>query len=70
MQDTSLPWLVLQLTHSPAKVGLLVFCRYVPFLVLGLFSGTLADRLDNRRLLICTQSGQLVTAATLAALAF
>jgi hypothetical protein len=36
MQDTALPWLVLQLTHSPLQVGLLVFCRYGPFLVAGL----------------------------------
>jgi len=39
MQDTALPWLVLQLTHSPFQVGLLVFCRYGPFLVGGLWGG-------------------------------
>jgi MFS family permease len=49
---------------------LLVFCRYLPFLVFGLFSGTLADRFDNRRLLIWSQAGQLATASTLAVLAF
>ena len=44
MQDTALPWLVLQLTHSPFKVGLLVFCRYGPFMVGGLYGGVIADR--------------------------
>ena len=39
MQDTALPWLILGLTHSPIYVGALVFARYAPFLVFGLFSG-------------------------------
>jgi MFS family permease len=70
MQDTTLPWLMLQLTQSPTQVGLLVFCRYIPFFLLGLFSGALADRFDNRRLLMWSQAGQLVTTSALAVLAF
>jgi MFS family permease len=70
MQDTALPWLVLLLTHSPVAVGLLVFARYAPFMLFGLFSGVLADRLDNRRFVIFTQSGSMVVAAALAVLAF
>jgi MFS family permease len=70
MQDAALPWLVLQLTHSPTQVGLLVFCRYAPFLIIGLFSGVLADRFDNRRILICSQAAQLLAASALAVLAF
>src|SRR5215211_7029975 len=70
MQDTALPWLVLQLTHSPFHVGLLVFCRYGPFMVGGLYGGVIADRFDNRRVLICSQSLALCVAAALAAVAF
>jgi MFS family permease len=70
MQDTALPWLVLLLTHSPVAVGLLVFARYAPFMLFGLFSGVLADRLDNRRFVILTQSGSMLVAAGLAVLAF
>jgi MFS family permease len=70
MQDTALPWLVLVLTHSPIAVGLLVFARYAPFMLFGLFSGVLADRLDNRRFVILTQSGSMLVAAALAVLAF
>jgi MFS family permease len=70
MQDTALPWLVLTLTHSPVYVGLLVFARYAPFMAFGLFSGVLADRFDNRRALIVTQSSSMVVAAGLAVLAF
>ncbi len=69
MQDTALPWLVLGLTHSPFYVGLLVFARYTPFMVFGLFSGVVADRFDNRRAVIITQSVSMVVAAGLAVLA-
>src|SRR4051812_10574728 len=70
MQDTALPWLVLQLTHSPLKVGLLVFCRYGPFMLGGLYGGVIADRFDNRRVLICTQALAMCVAVALAAVAF
>lgn len=70
MQDTALPWLVLQLTHSPFHVGLLVFCRYGPFMVGGLYGGVLADRFDNRRVLMFSQSLAMCAAAGLAAISF
>jgi MFS family permease len=70
MQDTALPWLILGLTHSPVYVGLLVFARYAPFMLFGLHSGVLADRLDNRRTVIVTQTSSLLVAAGLATLAF
>jgi MFS family permease len=70
MQDTALPWLILGLTHSPIYVGLLVFARYAPFMLFGLHSGVLADRLDNRRTVIVTQTSSLLVAAGLATLAF
>ena len=70
MQDVALPWLVYDETKSPFAVGLLVFFRFVPFLILGLFSGVLADRLDNRRLLIATQTISSLLAFVLAGLAF
>jgi MFS family permease len=69
MQDTALPWLVLQLTHSPVYVGLLVFARYAPFMAFGLFAGALADRFDNRRVVIGTQASSMLIAAGLAVLA-
>lgn len=70
VQDTALPWLVLGLTHSPLQVGLLVFCRYAPFLVGGLYGGVVADRFDNRRVLIVTQAFSMVVALALTMLAF
>jgi MFS family permease len=70
MQDVALPWLVYNETKSPFAVGLLIFFRFVPFLLLGLFAGVLADRIDNRRMLIATQTISMTLAFVLAALAF
>jgi MFS family permease len=70
MQDSALPWLVLQETHSAFLVGLLVFCRYGPLGVLGLYGGVVADRLDNRRVLMLTQTVAMVVAVCLSVLAF
>jgi MFS family permease len=47
-----------------------VFARYAPFMLFGLHSGVLADRLDNRRTVIVTQASSLLVAAGLATLAF
>ena len=70
MQDTALPWLILGLTGSPVYVGLLVFARYLPFLAFGLVSGVSADRFDNRRVVIVTQTVSMLVAGGLAVLAF
>ena len=56
MQNVALAWLVVELTHSPLAVGLLAFCRFIPFTVFGLFAGVVADRIDNRKLVIGTQA--------------
>jgi MFS family permease len=69
MQNIALAWLVIELSHSPIAVGALAFCRFVPFTVFGLFSGVVADRVDDRRLVITTQTVQMILSALLAALA-
>ena len=68
MQNIALAWLVVELTHSPLAVGALAFCRFIPFTVFGLFAGVVADRIDNRRLVIATQMTSMVFSAMLAAL--
>ena len=68
MQNVALAWLVVELTHSPIAVGALAFCRFIPFTVFGLFAGVLADRVDNRRLVIATQSTSMLFSAVLAVL--
>ena len=68
MQNIGLAWLVVELTHSPIAVGALAFCRFIPFTVFGLFAGVLADRIDNRRLVIATQATSMALSAVLATL--
>jgi MFS family permease len=68
MQNVALAWLVVELTHSPLAVGFLAFCRSFPFTVFGLVSGVVADRIDNRRLVIGTQTASMLVATALAAL--
>jgi MFS family permease len=68
MQNVALAWLVLSLTHSATAVGALAVARFGPYMVLGLFGGVLADRIDNRKAVMGTQSVQLVAALGLAAL--
>jgi MFS family permease len=67
-QNVALYWLILDLTRSPVAVGLISLARFGPFSVLGLFSGVVADRFDNRRTVIATQSVQMALSAVLAAI--
>jgi MFS family permease len=69
MQNIALAWYVIELTHSAFAVGVLAFCRFAPFTVFGLLSGVVADRLDNRRLVMGTQTASMVVAAALTVLA-
>ncbi|HEV2711480.1 MAG TPA: MFS transporter, partial [Gaiellaceae bacterium] len=70
MQNIALAWYVVELTHSAVAVGFLAFCRFAPFTVFGLISGVAADRFDNRRQVIATQSASMIVAAALTVLAF
>ena len=68
MQTTAQGWLVLELTDSPAMLGFTSAVGTAPTLVLSLFAGVLADRIDRRRLLVSTQLAGSVLAALLALL--
>src|SRR5579859_5210216 len=69
MQAVALSWTALQLGHGSSFVlGLLGFVSTAPVLVLGVPAGTLADRVDRRRVLLTTQSAALILAAVLTVL--
>lgn len=68
MQNVALAWLVVELTSSPLAVGILAFCRFLPFTVFGLVAGVVADRIDNRKLVIGTQATSMALSAVLAVL--
>jgi len=69
MQNVAMYWLVLDLTHSAVAVGFLSLARFGPYTLFGLAAGVLADRLDNRRTVVCTQSAQMLLSGVLAAIA-
>ena len=62
LQALAITWLVLDLTGRSDRLGIAVALQFLPLLLLGAPAGVLADRVDNRRLL-------LVTSAVSAALA-
>lgn len=63
-QTLAVTWLVLDLTDRSDQLGIAMALQFLPMLVLGAPAGVLADRIDNRRLLIATSaaSGTLALA--------
>src|SRR5437870_4775960 len=68
MQSVAQSWLVLELTNSPFRLGLVSALQFAPMLVLAFFAGALADRLRKRRLLLVSQSVLFIQALALALL--
>ncbi|MCE9626295.1 MAG: MFS transporter [Candidatus Eisenbacteria bacterium] len=66
MQSVAQGWLMHRLTSSPMMLGLLSFAQFIPVLPLALYAGVIADRIPRRRLLLWTQSLQLLQAVLLA----
>ena len=56
LQQTAIGWLVLRITGSAAELGLVLAVGGVPSLLFGPWGGTVADRVDLRKLLIVTQT--------------
>jgi MFS family permease len=61
--------LVLELTDSGFAIGLLTAFQFLPVLVLGAWTGLVADRLDKRKLLITVQSVSILQPIGLAIVA-
>ena len=68
MHNVALGWLVLELTGSPALLGLLGFAQFGPSLLLSLPGGVIADRVNRRRWLLITHTAMLTFALALAVL--
>src|SRR5882762_2767637 len=68
MQSVAQAWLVLELTNSPFRLGLVGTLQFAPMLVLSFFAGALADRLPKRRLVMVSQSVLFAQALLLAVL--
>ncbi|MET8331883.1 MFS transporter [Streptomyces sp. NPDC005181] len=62
MRFAALPLLAAQVTSDPRQVSLVSLAEQLPWLLVGLLSGTLADRLDRRKMLWVTDSARAVLA--------
>jgi MFS family permease len=69
-QNLAAALLIYRLTHSALLLGVLNFSQFIPILVLTPWAGSLADRIDRRRLLLVFQSLAVALAAGLAGLAW
>ena len=65
MQSVAMPWLALQLTHSPFLVGLVLAAQFLPVLVGGPLGGVVADRYGKRNVLLATQGLFIIPSVTL-----
>ena len=69
-QRVAQSWLVLELTNSPFKLGLISALQSAPIFCLALVAGAIADRVPKRRVLIGTQVALMGQAFVLAVLAW
>ena len=70
LQTTGQSWLVLKLTNSPLKLGILTSIQFIPSLVLSVFIGPIIDRFPKRSILLFTQIMYALAAIALAVVAF
>jgi MFS family permease len=68
LQIVASGWLVLELTDSPAALGLNAAFQAIPILALSLVGGVIADRIDRYRLMVWSQVAQIVPDVLLAVL--
>jgi MFS family permease len=66
----AMAWQIYELTNSPFQIGLIGLARAVPQIVLLLVGGLLADAMNRRRLMVCTQIGLCAVSTLLAVLSF
>jgi Transmembrane secretion effector len=68
LSSIAYPLLVLGLTHSPAKAGIVAFARSVPQPLLSLLAGALGDRGNRKRQMLVADAVRACALATLGAL--
>jgi MFS family permease len=66
----AVPYQLYSMTGSALQVGLLSICDAVPLLAFSAIGGTIADRVDRRKLVFRTEVGLLAVSGLLAANAF
>lgn len=66
VRRTAMGWLVYQLTGSKTLLGLVMGLATFPMFVLSPWAGSIADRVDKRRMLVLTQVAASLTSGTIA----
>lgn len=70
MEQLARPFLILELTDSYFLVGLIAATRMLPMLLIGLWAGVLADRMNKKRILQACQTVTFVSHGATAILLF
>ncbi len=68
MQTVAQAWLVLDLTHSSFKLGVVTALQFLPMLLFSFFTGPFIDRFPKRRIIVVCQTVLMLQAFALAAL--
>ena len=68
--SVAMAWQIYELTNSPLQIGLLGVARAVPQIALLLVGGLLADAMNRRKLMMCTQIGLFGVSTVLALLSY
>lgn len=68
MHLTVMSILVFRLTGESTSVGISIACQFLPLLLLGAWAGSIADRLNKRKMAIVTQSLMAAQALTIGVL--
>jgi MFS family permease len=68
--SVAMAWQIYELTNSPLQIGMIGLARAIPQTILLLFAGLLADAVNRRQLMMCTQTGLCCVSAALAMLTF
>lgn len=61
-------WLTLRISDSTTWVGIVTFSAMIPFLVMSLFGGLIADRFNRRKIILITLVASFINSAVLAGL--
>jgi len=70
VQQTTMSWLVYQLTGSKLMLGLIAAAGSAPMMLFSTWGGALADRHSKRSILLATQTAQMICAFCLAGIVY
>lgn len=65
MQVVAVAWQVYEMTRNPLSLGLIGLANFIPIIIFSLVGGLVADKVDRKKLLLVSQSAQLILALIL-----